>query len=573
MAYLVDFHKREENAEWWDYYRLLDLAEEELLDEAKAIVRLEHVEALEVVVNRKTGRPTGSVVHRYRYPIQEVEIGRKGSLKLQTQEHAGTIVAHDRAARTIDIKTTLKEHPSCVLSSDVVTARVLQESVMRLADHMAAPHAAPARRCGLELLHRRAPRLRSGPFAPHAGESPQDFAVRIVTDLDETTLAIQGPPGAGKTYVGARMILSLVNAGRKVGVTAASHKVIANLLAEVEAQARKAGAEVRIGRKPGDGEDPESGTIRLYRANDETRQALDGGEVQVLGGTAWMWAREEFGGAVDVLFVDEAGQMSLANALAVSHAATSLVLLGDPRQLEQPQKGSHPDGVGVSALQHVLGDHETMPGDRGVFLPTTWRMSPAICRFTSELFYEGKLDAKPGLAAQALRGTRTFDGSRLWLVPVDHDGNQTASDDEVASVAAIVSELLAPGACWVDEHGIARQLTADDLRVVAPFNAHVNRLADRLGTLGVPVGTVDKFQGQTAAVVIYSMATSRPGDAPRGLEFLYSLNRLNVATSRARCAVILVASPRLLEPECRSPRQMQLANALCRYAEMARLVT
>jgi uncharacterized protein len=215
----------------------------------------------------------------------------------------------------------------------------------------------------------------------------------------------------------------------------------------------------------------------------------------------------------------------------------------------------------------VLGGAETMPGDRGIFLPVTWRMSPAITRFTSELFYDGKLAAEDTLVVQELRGTGRYDGSHLWLVSVSHDGNQTASSEEVDVVATLVDELTRGS--WVDQHGAVRPLTRDDIRVVAPFNAQVNRLVDRLGASGAPVGTVDRFQGQTAAVVIYSMTTSRPEDAPRGLEFLYSLNRLNVATSRARCAVFLVASPRLFEPACRTPRQMRLANALCRYREMS----
>jgi len=153
-------------------------------------------------------------------------------------------------------------------------------------------------------------------------------------------------------------------------------------------------------------------------------------------------------------------------------------------------------------------------------------------------------------------------------LPVQHDGNRSASDEEVAAITDLVAQLLRGG--WTDEKGVNGPLAADDLRVVAPYNAQVNRLAARLDPLGVPVGTVDKFQGQTCAVVIYSMATSRPEDAPRGMEFLYSLNRLNVATSRARCAAIIVASPALIDPECRTPGQMQLANGLCRFVELAR---
>ena len=223
----------------------------------------------------------------------------------------------------------------------------------------------------------------------------------------------------------------------------------------------------------------------------------------------------------------------------------------------------------VSGLDHALAGAATMPAGRGLFLPTTWRLHPSICTFTSELFYEGRLQAKAGLESQLLLGTEGFDGAGLWWVPITHDSNQNSSIEEVEAVVSVVGRLLADGACWYDEAGVARTLTPVDLRVVAPYNAQVTRLAERLEARGVPVGTVDKFQGQEAPVVIYSMATSRPEDAPRGMEFLYSLNRLNVATSRARCAAIVVASPRLLEPPCRTPHQMRLANALCRFVELS----
>lgn len=571
LAYLVDWHRREVNAEWWEFFRLRDLPEEDLYDERKAVAGLVHVQCLGDVLNKKTGKPTGSVIDRYNYPSQDIEI--KGTLNLQTGKKFGDVEAHDREARTIDVKrskATAGVHPRAAFAADSVSIDVLQEAVMRLAESGYQPDAA-----AFQLLHARPPRLRSGAFAPLANETAQDFAVRIATILDRTVLSIQGPPGAGKTYVGAQMIRALARAGKRVGVTAPSHKVIRNLLDELAGQAAAAGEVVRIAAKVGDDDDEIAGPIRSLKGNEAPLQGLAAGEVDVLGGTAWLWAREEYREAVDVLFVDEAGQMSLANVLAVSQAANSLVLLGDPQQLDQPEKGSHPDGVGNSALEHVLGEHETMPADRGIFLPITWRMSPALTAFTSELFYEGKLVSKDGLDRQALSGIDQLAGSKLWMVPVDHDGCQSASNEEVTAVASLVERLLANGSMWIDEHGEPRQLTAGDIRIVAPFNAQVNRIAARLrqgfGVVAadVEVGTVDKFQGQTCAVVIYSMATSRPEDAPRGMEFLYSLNRLNVATSRARCAVFLVASPRLFEPECRTPRQMQLANALCRYREMA----
>ena len=291
------------------------------------------------------------------------------------------------------------------------------------------------------------------------------------------------------------------------------------------------------------------------------------GEAQVGAGTSWLWAREGLFEAVDVLFVDEAGQMSLANVLAVSQAAKSVVLLGDPQQLEQPLQGSHPDGTEVSALHHLLGDRRTLATDAGLFLAETWRLAPSICSFTSELFYEGRLRSRDDLANQTLEGSETLPAAGLVFAPVEHDGNSGTSNEEVVRVAELWDHLTSGAVKWRDRNGRRRPLRARDVLIVAPYNAQVGAIGERLPT--ARVGTVDRFQGQEAPVVIYSMATSTPDLAPRGMEFLYSLNRLNVASSRARCMCILVANPRLFQPECRTPRQMQLANAFCRYLEIA----
>ncbi len=258
--------------------------------------------------------------------------------------------------------------------------------------------------------------------------------------------------------------------------------------------------------------------------------------------------------------------MSLANVLAVSQAAKNVVLLGDPQQLDQPVKGSHPDGAEVSALEHLLAGQKTISPDKGLFLEMTWRLHPKLCDFTSEVFYEGRLRPREGLEQQRIEGHPWLGESGLWFVPVAHEGNQNASAEEVECIAGLVSSLVRTGVSWIDEKGRSRPLQLDDMLIVAPYNAQVSDLSNRIPN--ARVGTVDKFQGQQAPVVIYSMTTSSPEDAPRGMEFLYSLNRLNVATSRAQAVVIVVGSPCLLEPECRSPA----ANALCRYVEMAQVV-
>jgi uncharacterized protein len=363
------------------------------------------------------------------------------------------------------------------------------------------------------------------------------------------------------------MICDLVRHGKKVGVTAVSHKVIRKLLDDVLKAAQEMGiAGVTCGHRK-DQADPNSQPVQEIGTNDGALQSLRGDAINVLGGTSWLWCREEFGEAVDVLFVDEAGQMSLANVLACAPAGKNLVLLGDPQQLEQPQKGSHPEGSDISALAHLLDNRRTISEEQGLFLPETWRLHPEICGFTSELFYEGRLFSRDGLDRQSLQAPAPFSGAGLWFVPVIHEGNQSYSGEVVEHVAAIVELLTQAGCTWTDCEGQQKALTVNDVLIVAPYNDQVNRLIDRLP--GAHVGTVDKFQGQQAAVVIYSMTTSTSEDAPRGMEFLYNLNRFNVATSRARCACIIVGSPRLFAPECRTPHQMELANALCRYAELS----
>jgi hypothetical protein len=572
LAYLLDWHRRESKAGWWEYFRLVELADDDLFDEPSAVAGLEFVERVGLIPNKKTGKPTGSVIDRYRYPLQEMEIRAGDEMKLADGAKFGDVLMVNRFDKTLDVQKGPKNadvHPTAMFAHSHVPTAVLEDSIFRSASAIADGGGALLVR---RLLRAGSPTLASGPFEPGQQESATDFAVRIAPDLNQTTLAIQGPPGAGKTFTGARMICALVKAGMRVGVTAGSHKVIRKLLDDVAAESGRANVQVKLGQKvkevdPNAGDNP---AVLEIAKNPEALAKLADGEIHVLGGTPWLWASEEFINSVEVLFVDEAGQIALANVLAVAPAAKSIVLLGDPQQLEQPKKGSHPEGVNESALQHILGKHQTIPPDRGIFLPLTWRLAPEICRFTSEVFYDARLASKDGLENQRLVGS-AFAGGALWSVEVEHDGNRNASDEEVEAVAALVAALTAPGSQWIDENGGAHEVVGSDILVVAPYNAHVSRLNDKLRGSGVVAGTVDKFQGQQAPVVIYSMATSRPEDAPRGLEFLYSLNRLNVATSRAQCAVIVVASPQLFVPNCSTPRQMKLANALCRYRELARL--
>jgi AAA domain len=425
-------------------------------------------------------------------------------------------------------------------------------------------------RAGRDLLLRKPPRLLNGEkLGQLASETVVNTGNRIVTSLADSAFAIQGPPGSGKTYTGARMICELVKRGMKIGVTALSHKVIRKLLDDVVEAAHELDLDgvlcMQVDKKG------ESGPgVTVVKEKEDGWDALHSGIANVVGGTSWVWSPEKAFEIVDALFIDEAGQMSLADVLAVSQAAKRLVLLGDPQQLERPTKGSHPDGAEKSALEHLLNGRKTIAADMGFLLQETWRLHPKVCEFTSEFFYDEKLRSHALARSRVIEGHPWIAGAGLWFVPTEHEGNRNASAEEVELVARVVEGLLAPGVKYFYSAGNSRALKEEEILIVAPYNAQVADLKTRLPKMRI--GTVDKFQGQEAPVVIYSLTTSSPEEAPRGMEFLYSLNRLNVATSRAKTAVIVVGSPRLFEPECRTPRQMQLANALCGYLEKAKVM-
>jgi predicted RecB family nuclease len=573
LAQLLDFHRRENKASYWEGYRLADLDDDQLLEDRAGIAGLKFVKRL--MVDKKI--PTD----RYSFAKQETEVRCEKDLFYgKERERLGCVVEMDLAALTIDIKKTRKTadfHPTSAFAWDKPMGMDGHADVLiRIGDwvHASGIDAPGECRAVRDLLLRKSPRLLSGEtLTPLPLEEPKLTACRIVKSLDHSVVAIQGPPGAGKTYTGARMICQLVSEGKKVGVTALSHKVIQKLLAEVVNAAAEDGvAGVHCLQKLKDQDDlePIEG-IAVTTKNEDVSRALASQTANVVGAVSWTWVLPDFFQSVDALFIDEAGQMALADVVAVGQAARNLVLIGDPQQLERPLKGSHPDGAEKSALEHLVGPHKTIPPEMGLLLPETWRMHPKICEFTSEMFYEGRLQSREPLQHQVLAGHPWLNGAGLWFVPVRHSGNRNSSTEEVDAIDKIVRSLTADGVTWFRTRTTSKQMELKDVLTVAPYNAQVSDLLVKLPP-GACVGTVDKFQGQEAPVVIYSLTTSSPEDAPRGMEFLYSLNRFNVATSRAKTAVIVVGNPRLFEPDCKSPRQMLLANAFCAYLERATVV-
>lgn len=569
LAQLLNWHRREDKSEWWLHFDRLGQTPVELIDDSDCLGGLTYEGPVEEVAR--------SIIHKLTFPPQEHKIGpggewldpvaKKGVTVTEVNNDERFVLIRRAKARTDSFPEALMPGPPIPnwdqrrallqVGNDVVSRGIEADGAYPAAHH---------------LILRRPPRvtgLKTGDHLKQPNEKGSDASSRLALVLDRTYLAIQGPPGTGKSYSGGRMILELVRAGRKVGITATSHKVISNLLKGACKAAANESFPLKALQQCPEGEVCAHDLVTGVGKRDEFNEAWSTDEFHVAAGTAWLWCRAEMDHSVDTLFIDEAGQFSLANAIAVSVAADNLVLLGDPQQLAQPSNGVHPPGAGVSVLEHVLNGHATIDDSLGIFLEKTWRMHPHITRFISEAFYDGRLESEPGCAGQALAGSDFLPTPGIYLLPIAHEGNRIASREEAAQLKLLLSELAEKE--WTTFEGTTKKIEAHELLVVAPYNAQVSLIRRTLG-VDIPVGTVDKFQGQEGAVAIYSMTTSHPEDIPRNFDFLYSHNRLNVAISRARVAGVLICSPQLLRARCKTPEQMRLMNALCLYAEMARTI-
>jgi len=587
---LLEWHRRESKPEWWQFHhRIDDCDEDDLFADSEAVSGLEFIGLGETVKQ--------SVVRRYRFdPSQEQKLPLNKATTDPAAERIkkaggkasspGTLWSIDPVAGTLELlrsRDSKADHPSALIPGPPIRTDELRGALRRLAlsaatDGIDGPGPYRAAR---DLLLARPPRMVTGRGTGglvdarlvdtglvEPGESSSAAAIRIAGALDHGCLAVQGPPGSGKTRTAASMVVALVKAGKTVGITANSHAVITNLLRTTVEEAERQGVSLRAVQKAEDDQGLRHPSVSVRKQNADVLADVANG-VDLVAGTAWLFSRQDFDQALDYLIVDEAGQMSLANALAVGTSATNLVLVGDPRQLSQPSKGTHPDGAGVSALDHMLAGADTMPEDLGIFLDHTHRLHPDICEFVSEIVYDGRLHSVAGCERQAIGGEGSLAGSGLRWAPVDHTGNRSSSPEEALVVHDLYEGLL--GRTFTDRDNVEHELGPEDILVVAPYNAQVSLLGQTLPDRA-RVGTVDKFQGQEAPIVIVSLATSSLDAIPRGMEFLFSRNRLNVAVSRSKALTVIVGSPALLAVKCNTVEQLRLANGLCRYVELAELV-
>jgi predicted RecB family nuclease len=434
---------------------------------------------------------------------------------------------------------TFRQLPFAITPGQPISTTPLREAIEATASHIAAglPQLPPS--ALLDILLRRPPRTRSGAALPRTDEVIDDITTALL-DLDSSYVAVHGPPGTGKTHNGARVIARLVaEHGWRIGVVAQSHAVVENVLD----CAIDAGIDpLRVAKKKSEREN-----VRWQQIGEQEYAGfITGTPGCVIGGTAWDFANPARvpPGSLDLLVIDEAGQFCLANTVAVASAAANLLLLGDPQQLPQVSQGTHPEPVDGSALGWLVENQRTLPAERGYFLDRTHRMHPAVCAPVSALAYEGRLRSRDDITA-----ARHLDGypPGVQVLQVRHEGNSTESPEEAEAIAAQIELLI--GSSWTDEHGV-RPLTAADVLVLAPYNAQVVLLRQQLAAAGfgdARVGTVDKFQGAQAPVVLISMTASSVEDIPRGIPFLLNRNRLNVAISRAQYAAVIVRAEALTD--------------------------
>ncbi len=569
MGDLLGYWRRERRVVAADCLRLSMADESDQLDALGAIARIEFQGFEER--RTPTGRKAKWPVAVFSFPAQpidaDIDAKSKMIVALNEQQWAFfTLAGIDREACTVEVTWNQEASDRGLIPESLVHHLVFDETaklaaLCELADQLLTPDATAV---GHAILGNHVPKFLPG-CAPKDGRFVGGYEAicEWAPHLDSSFVPIQGPPGTGKTFTGAHIIRTLVNQGKRVGITAMSHGAIDNLMQEVVDRFAENGEldSLRAVRKH------HSGSVDEVPYIDDNAKCATG-PYDVIGGTSWLFASQAMrDNPVDVLLVDEAGQLGLADTLAASISATNVILLGDPQQLPQVCKASHPNRSGVSALEHLLGpDARTFPDDRGVLLDVTWRMHPHVCGFISDVMYEGKLTSHDSCVGQTTAG-----GTGLRWMRAEHDANDTKSPEEAAIVVSTIEGLI--GTDWTDQKGVTRSMTVDDIIVVTPYNDQRRLVTAAINAnpaiAGVEVGTVDKFQGREAAVVLFSMATSSSAFMPRTADFLFSKNRLNVAISRARCLAYLICTDDLLDTRARNVDEMELISALCSFVERA----
>jgi len=575
LASLLQFHARERKPKAFEYFQRLEKSDEELIEDDSVLYGLNITQSgmiegkLECHASFESDQPLRkdrfktAVIWNTNVSVSKVKF-------LDPDDHTGTI---SFALDPIFEEALNQDRLHLLAGGDFIPTEGLEIGLCELTESFfetgeLQPHIA-------SLIHRAIPSLDplSLPITRGAYPGDDDYMAAItnaVSAMRGTVLSIQGPPGSGKSYTARKVIETLVMHGFRIGVMSNSHAAIMNLLEPLT----KLLPTYLVGKVGGFESDatfkekfpPTEYPGFRYRGGMTFTKAEPFASFSVIGATAFAFAKVDGNVPLDYLFVDEASQVSMANLLVAARAARNIILMGDQMQLEQPIQGTHPEKSGLSALDYLLDGEAVIPEDKGIFLERTYRMHPLICQPVSELVYEGKLGSDAPNQNQSVVTKKTgkiLKSSGIQTFWTEHEGNTQSSQEEAKVIIDLIQEL--EGATVTQKDGTIKVLDHDDILVVAPYNMQVNLLKEKLPET-LKVGTIDKFQGQEAAVVIVSMTVSNIEETPRGLDFVFDKNRLNVAISRAKALVLLVASPQLLSAPVNNIEQMEKVGTFIRFA-------
>lgn len=584
LAWMLEFHRRESKPLFWRLFDRLGSDEIELFNDLDCLAMCERTDREPF----KSPPKARNLSYEYRFnPEQEFKGTSSDFYVLGVATSEGKNLKVGLVAEESDLENGLivlkaKDEPPTMVSLipyEYISTDVISGALFRTVTEYEQGLFKQKKFAIIDFLMGIKPRISN-----HIGgdivssEEPDARLEQIIvaiSNLDSSYLPIQGPPGSGKTYTGKHTIAHLLKSGAKIGISSNSHKAINNLLLSVAEHCKQYNIKASFFcTKETDGElaDYDVTISNNSRLASQIQQAC------VIGATAWGFAREEMAQQLDYLFVDEAGQVSTANLVAMSRSARNLVLMGDQMQLGQPSQGTHPAESGLSILDYLLHDTATISADMGVFLDMTYRMHSKVNTVISQLIYESKLrshldndkrilkvlepTAIHSMAPQTL-DTHINTEAGIIFVPVEHEGNTQASDEEVSVIERLAKSLLGrmlhTGSTKDNGEAVVRPITWDDMLFVAPYNHQVSKLKNVLGKQA-KVGSVDKFQGQESPIVFLSMCASDANESPRGIDFLFDKNRINVAISRAQTLAIVVANPNLGNTSVNSVEQLRKVN-------------
>ena len=548
LAGVLDFHRREKKATWWEYFNLMDPANDQLSEDAACLA--DCVRSEREPFKHKKG--VKNLSYEYRFdPTQKSKgiaktVSLKGAELVDGKAPNATVIEECSDLETGLIVLQCREEPPAILSlvpNESIGAKPIPAAILRVVSAIESGETTES--ALLDFLHRKPPRIignTPGPIVQSEGSLLQD-TINAVRKLDSSCLVIQGPPGAGKSYTGARIIAALMEDGKRVGIASNSHEAINNLLLGAARYCDNEDIPAKFICAKSTNQELEQLGVEICKNKDISGELED---AIVVGTTAWGFAREDLYKAFDVLMIDEAGQVALANLIAMSQATCNLVLMGDQRQLGQPTKGTHPAESGLSALDYNLGDTAAVDPEHGVFLGTTYRMHPLVNKLISKHVYNSQLIAADVTLTRTLElvgdGNPLDKDAGIVFLPVDHEDRSQYSEEEVAAIVSAAHSLI--GRTLKTEEGLDKPVSLSDMLFVAPYNAQVKQLQSALGDQA-RVGSVDRFQGQEAPIVFLSLCSSDATLSPRGLSFLFDRNRINVAVSRAQTLCVVVGNPKL----------------------------